>query len=131
MSPVTTTRFPPTTTPSREYVPGIAVAVVTTAVLVLGVLPAMGTAPHVDVVRFENPNPAEVGVEVTSGRRDGWVGIGPIEEEDVEAVEEVYDPGNTWIFRFTNPGQPPEEITISRDDLEAADWTIEIPDLSG
>ena len=41
---------------------------------------------------------------------------------------EVIDRGDLWIFRFSSQGRQAGELRISRADLQAARWTIQIPD---
>ena len=130
MSPVATTPFPSATKPARAYAPGVVIALMMAVLVAVALVPVMGTARHVGVVTFDNPNAAEITVDVSSGRGDGWVGIGPIEDGEAEAVRDVFDAGETWILRFTGPGGAEEDVTVSRDDLEDADWTIQIPELS-
>ena len=129
MTPVATSPFPPTTTSRRELLPGFAVGLVTALVVVVLFLPRLDTAPHVDEVTFENPNSAETDVDIGSG--GAWVGIGPIEAEDSETVEDVYDPGDRWRFRVTVPGQEPVVVEMSRAELEATDWAVQLPATGG
>jgi hypothetical protein len=128
MSPVATTQWPPTRPATRASAPVVVIAVLTAAVVGLGLLPHMDTAPHVDAVTFENPNAVEVNVDVTDEQLGGWVGVGPVEAEESETIEEVYDPGAVWVFRFLAPGLGGDQVEMTREDLEAADWQVTVPD---
>jgi hypothetical protein len=127
MSPVATAHWPSTRPASRDYVPGAIVVLLAVLAVAFGLLPHMGTAPHVDAVAFENPNAVEVNVDVAGPRLGGWVGVGPVEGQESETIEEVYDPGGVWVFRFVAPGHGAEQVEMTREDLEAADWQVTIP----
>jgi hypothetical protein len=40
---------------------------------------------------------------------------------------DVIDQGDMWTFRFRAQGRPAGELHLQRDELEAADWAVEIP----
>lgn len=41
-------------------------------------------------------------------------------------VEEAYEQGTTWIFRFSYSGYS-EELKLSRSELVRVDWHVEVP----
>jgi hypothetical protein len=94
-------------------------------VLLLGSL--LAREPHVvDRMRLVNPSEYDVRVEVR-GDSGGWSVVGFAERESTTAVEQVGHQGDGWTFRFTGQGRAAGELRMSRRQLEAADWRLEIP----
>lgn len=51
--------------------------------------------------------------------------VGPRSERE---FQQVIDQGESWIFTFDHFGVYAESLTISRDDLERAEWRVDVPE---
>ena len=80
----------------------------------------------VDRIVIDNPTAFTANVDVTGGERDGWLGLATVDAHSESTVEDVYDQGTTWIFRFSYSDYS-EELKLSRAELVRADWRVEVP----
>ena len=78
-------------------------------------------------VSIENTSEYNIGIEVR-GAGDGWTHLASAGKQSTTDRHEVVDRGDVWIFRFTSQGRQAGELRISRADLQAANWTIQLPD---
>ena len=77
-------------------------------------------------VSIENTSEYNIGIEV-HGASGGWTDLASAGGQSTTERHEVVDHGDVWIFRFTSQGRQAGELRISRADLRAAGWTIQIP----
>lgn len=82
---------------------------------------------YVERIVINNPTDFIANVDVTGGARDGWLGITTADAHSEKTVEQIYDQGSTWIFRFSYSGYE-EEIQLSRAELARSDWRVQVPD---
>jgi hypothetical protein len=127
MSPVAT-RPPPAPPQNKGSLATILIAVVTGALVLLVVLPAIRPPVFVDRVTVVNPQPWSVEVDVRGEERDGVVGIASVGREQTQTVEDVLDQGRLWIFEFSYGGADGGELVIGRAQLERAGWKVTVPD---
>jgi hypothetical protein len=80
-----------------------------------------------DELTIVNDTEYSANVDVTSKERDGWLGLTLVEPQSTTTVEDVFDQGEVWIFRFDYVGKYEEEVEISGRELARNDWTIEVP----
>jgi hypothetical protein len=81
----------------------------------------------VDKIVIDNPTDFTANVDVTSGTRDGWIGLTAVAGGSQATVEEVIDQGSVWIFRFSY-AHFDEELRVSRVELVGSDWRVEVPE---
>lgn len=110
--------------PSGSLLPGVAVLVAVYIVIFL-TLRMPQVVPRLTIV---NPHDWFANVEVTSGGANHWTALLGVDRQGTRQLEEVYDQGSTWRFRFSYANVDGGEMTISRHDLAAANWTIRVPD---
>jgi hypothetical protein len=106
----------------------IPVVVVVAAVALFGVSSLVSTSPHtVDHLTLVNDTGynIEVGVAGTTGA--GSLPLGTAPARATIELRNVTDHGPTWIFHFDAQGEDGGELRISRTDLVAANWRVEIP----
>ena len=72
-----------------------------------------------------NPTAYDVEVAVTDGGRDGWLGLGAVEDGATQQFQAVLDQGDVWIVRFAEGKGG--ELQLTRDELRRAGWRIEVP----
>ncbi|MDP9224559.1 MAG: hypothetical protein M3P18_12030 [Actinomycetota bacterium] len=65
-------------------------------------------------------------VDVTGQARDGWLALDTVKAGASTVVREVYDQGETWIFRFGYLGHH-QELEVSRTDLVRGHWRVTVP----
>lgn len=68
--------------------------------------------------------PANVGLRDETG---GSLGLATVPAESTREIREVIDQGTTWTFRFSYGGHEPLEVTLTKRELIAADWRVEVP----
>ena len=49
------------------------------------------------------------------------------ERRPTAVAEEIYDIGDTWVFRFSAQGETSGEVAFNRKQLERNGWRLEIP----
>jgi hypothetical protein len=96
------------------------------AVLVL-MATVMGEPPQVDRLTVVNPTPYGVNVAVRAGPDDGRYLLGWIAGAGERTIRDVADQGPTWIFSFSYAGADGGESQVSRDELAANGWRVEVP----
>ena len=96
------------------------------ALLTALVCAACSGGSFVDRIVVDNPTAFTANVDVTGVERDGWLGLTSANAHSESTVEDVYDQGATWIFRFSYSGYS-EELKLSRAELSRAEWRVEVP----
>ncbi|MGH9027882.1 MAG: hypothetical protein ACRDWD_17495 [Acidimicrobiia bacterium] len=124
MQPVTAVR------PIRPKVSGPAIVggVVATLVFALvigGLAWALRSPTYASQLEITNDTDYSVNVDLAGDR--GEVGLGTVPFGDRLGLVDVLDQGDPWVFEFSYAGETVGEVSISRADLEAADWTIAVP----
>jgi len=125
MTPRTRTR--PRSTPLRNPERAIGLFLGAAVLVVLLLAPSLDAGAFVPRLAVENPTSFDLTIEVADGDRNGWSEVGVVRREAEEVVEEVADPGTTWILRFSYAGYEGGEVTVSRSELGAAGWRLVIP----
>ena len=105
----------------------IPIAVVVAVVAIAVFRPALEPGPFISHVTFVNSSEYAFDVDVTGGKSDGWMLLGTAADRASSNVDEVFDQGRTWTFRFTTQGQVAGEITVSKAELERAGWRVVVP----
>jgi hypothetical protein len=80
----------------------------------------------VDRVTIHNPTEYDLDVDARSGN-EGWTPIGIAIARSDTAIKDVIDLGDSWTFRFAGQGRDGGEVRVTRDQLAANDWTLEVP----
>jgi hypothetical protein len=81
----------------------------------------------IDTVAVTNPTEYDIAIHVR-GSEGGWMPMSTAHRNTTTTVANVIDQGDTWTFRFEAQGHHAGELRIERDALEAAGWTIAVPD---
>jgi hypothetical protein len=106
-----------------------AVGLLVAAVALAALAPLLARPDHVDAVQVRNPHEWHATVAVSSPGV-GWVGLGRVTRESDRSFHEVLDQGDRWTFRFTY-GDVEATTDVTRSDLEAAGWSIDVPGALG
>jgi hypothetical protein len=85
-----------------------------------------GEPGRVDLA-IDNPTDHDISVAARGGDDDGWQPIATLEASSARSIEDVYDHGGRWVFRLSGRGRGVLDLTVSRADLEAAGWSLEVP----
>jgi hypothetical protein len=119
---------PPMKARPLEVVPAALVALLLAVLFVVATI----TLRLPDQVRLTVDNPLAWRVEVSAraADSDAWTGAGAVARENRLEFQEFPDQGSDWVLRFSYAGQV-EEIEITRDQLVAQDWTVEVPEALG
>lgn len=125
MTPRTRTQSHPTPLRNPQRAAGAFLGAAVVSVLLLA--PGLSAGPFVPQLTVDNPTPFDVTIELTDGDRSGWSDVGTVRRETGDVVEEIADPGATWVFRFSYAGMEGGELTIPRSDLRAGGWQLTIP----
>lgn len=107
-----------------QVVPAVLVGAFLAVVLVVASF-ALRT-PDMVTVTVDNPLQWRAEVSVRSADSTAWTGAGAVARESSLTFLELPDQGSDWVVRFAYAGTT-EEIAVSRDELGARDWTIEVP----
>ncbi len=134
MTPPAAVKRPPAGAPTRSerMAPApIAIGVTLVAAALLAVMVLIPSPRFVHRITFENGTPYHLDVGVTDAGHDGWMGIGTAERGQRTDLDEVFDIGDTWVFRYSAQGHKSRTFTLTRSELEARDWRITVPDTVG
>ena len=82
----------------------------------------------VDRISFENRSRYDLRLEVSNDGGTGWLPVGVASQRCTTDFHLVIDQGPTWRIRFHSQGSEGGQITVTRADLQRADWTFQIPD---
>lgn len=87
-----------------------------------------GDPSFVEKVTIANSYEYDVLAEV-SGDGVSWLNLGGVDRESEETTQHVIDMGEQWIFRFRYPYEDvePGEVSLTRSELQAAGWRVEVP----
>lgn len=86
---------------------------------------ALNGPSFVDVL-VVNPTVYRVHVEVTSGDRSGWLGLGHVGPERTDRVQDTIDQGDQWIFRFA-ASEKDFEVRVGKEQLARDGWHVKVP----
>ncbi|HVF15219.1 MAG TPA: hypothetical protein VM942_11505 [Acidimicrobiales bacterium] len=121
------TRMESRSTPLRNPQRAIGLFLGVAVLAVLLVAPSLDPGFFVPRLTVDNPTPFDLTVEVTGGDRDGWYDVGTVGRELEDVLEEVADPGSTWVIRFSYAGVEGGEVTVPGSELRAAGWRLTVP----
>ena len=85
------------------------------------------TAPGRETLRFDNRTHAAVRITASDDGRTGWLPLATVDARGRAKVSEVIDQGGVWRFRYEVGPNRIAEIRRTRDQLDAAKWTVVIP----
>lgn len=108
----------------RSLLPGLAV-LLAVYIAVFQALRMPQVVPHLTIV---NPHDWWANVEVAGPGGSSWMPLLGVSRQGERQLLEVYDQGSSWRFRFSYANVEGGELTLSRHDLAAANWTIRVPD---
>jgi hypothetical protein len=103
---------------------GIVVVIAVVAVFASRALRGPSFVPSVTVV---NPSPYVVDVDVTASNSTEWTQLASITPKTTSDATQVVDQGDFWKFRAASAGVAGGEFTLTRSQLEQANWKITIP----
>jgi hypothetical protein len=81
--------------------------------------------PRLSIV---NPYEWRAHVELAGAGNAGWMPLLGVDRQATRELQQVYDHGSTWRFRFTYGNVDGGEIRMTRAELVAANWTVRVPD---
>jgi hypothetical protein len=81
----------------------------------------------VDRITIVNPTDYEIDVHVSGREQDLWLPVTIVEAHTEDVAEQVIDQGDRWTFRFLYAGDPLEEVSLTRPELERSGWRVVIP----
>lgn len=102
----------------------VAIVVVAAAVGLFLVIEA--SEPDLTRLTVENPTDAKLQVAVKSSPDDALLPVTTLEPQTSRTLGSVIDQGERWIF-VAGWGDVRGEFTVTRDELEASDWTVRLP----
>ena len=89
---------------------------------------AMAPPDYVDDVTIVNKTQYGVDVDVRSSDTAGRLLLGRALPGTNTARSQVLDAGDVWIFSFLRAGVEAGEVQLTREQLDAADWHVTVPD---
>ena len=101
-------------------------AVLVALVVIVNV--AFDDPTFIDRISFENRSGYDIRIEVAGDDARDWMPLGVAMQHCTTAIELVIDQGPTWHIRFFAQGREGGQVTVTRADLQRADWTLQIPD---
>ncbi|MGZ4795185.1 MAG: hypothetical protein ACXVLO_02875 [Acidimicrobiia bacterium] len=129
MSPPTAVRRPPAGSASSKVrrSPALLMSVVALGAGLLLVAQLLHPHAFVPRITYENSTAYTVDVDVATSPRAGWMPAGIALDHSRSDAQEVYDLGDTWLFRFSAQGVTSDVVRMTRSELERANWHVTIP----
>ena len=128
MTPTLTRRRP---VPLRRAGGNLLVAAGVGAVALIGLVlaPAQQLPSFVSRITVTNPTPYHVEVDVRGAPDRGWLSLGGFAPDSTRSSYEVVDQGRQWVVRFSAGGREGGEMIVTRAQLEASKWRLQIPEI--
>jgi hypothetical protein len=104
-----------------------AILVVVGAVGLLGLGELLRRPEFVDHVVLDNRTRYDLDVAISDVDGDSLVDLATAFPHRRSRVDDVLDPGDTWVFVITRAGRHVARIERARDRLEASGWRVVIP----
>jgi hypothetical protein len=101
------------------------------AAVTLLVAGCSGAPATVDRITVVNPTDYDIQVLVTGREQGIWLPIAIVEARSEDLARDVIDQGDRWTFRFLYQGEPLEETSLTRGELEGGGWQVAIPEALG
>jgi hypothetical protein len=101
-------------------------AVFAISILVALACAACSGSSFIDKVVINNPTAYDTRIEISGQSRNDWTPLATIPANSQVVVQEVYDEGDTWVFRFGYLHFQ-KEIEVSRTQLAHDSWRITVP----
>ena len=115
-------------TDRRAIAAGQAVAAAIAPLIAVVMTAAITADPGtVDRITVANAHPYQLAIDVSAAGERATLAVGTVERERRAVFEEIVDQGERWVFRFSYGGASAGELTITRDELRRANWTIGTP----
>jgi hypothetical protein len=86
---------------------------------------------YVDRITLVNQTDYDVLVDVRGIDDSSWLALGIANRNSQTVVEEVFDQGETWVFRFSYAGEALGQDRVKRSDLLGNRWRYGIPERVG
>jgi hypothetical protein len=104
--------------------------IVLAVVAVFGLIVVSRVVPDpavVERVTIRNDTEFDLDVDAAASDHDGWTPVGIALAGSDRAFEQVIDHGDQWVFRFRGQGRDGGEVPVTRSELAANDWVLEVP----
>jgi hypothetical protein len=82
----------------------------------------------IDRFSVENRSGYDIRIDVAGDDGSGSMPLGVAAQRCTTVFDLVIDQGPTWRIRFHSQGVDGGEVTVTRADLQRANWTFQIPD---
>lgn len=125
MDDVLTLSRPPMQARRPETLPAALVAVLLAVLFGLALFTLR--TPDTVSLTVDNPLAWRAEVSVRAAGSSAWTGAGAVSREGQLDFLQLPDQGADWVLRFSYAGQS-QEIEITRDQLAAQNWTVEVPE---
>jgi hypothetical protein len=81
----------------------------------------------IDRLTIVNRTRYDLEVKLSDVKKESWLILGRTNHGSSTVDEMVTDVGPTWVFRFHYAGRDVGEVTVDRDELRRARWSLEVP----
>ena len=86
---------------------------------------------RIQSITFHNPSSYDLDIEVADASGGGWMPVWLAQRNGTTDAREIYDIGDTWVFRFNAQGRTSSTRRLPRQQLEADRWHVRIPTSAG
>jgi hypothetical protein len=87
---------------------------------------ACSSSSFIDKVAINNPTAYDTRVEISGRSRNDWTPLATIPAHSQVVVQEVFDEGDTWVFRFGYLHFE-KEMEVTRSQLAHDSWRVTVP----
>jgi hypothetical protein len=126
--PVVAVRDPEPGEVRSRAVRGFEVLAIAAAVAVFVAVTCLSERPRfVARLQVVNLTAFDLDVEATTADHDGWMSVAIARRASTTTAEEIYDIGDSWVFRFHAQGKTSSDVAVSRQELADSGWVFTVP----
>jgi hypothetical protein len=105
----------------------VAIVAAIIGVMVIGIVLLSGPA-RVGHLTVDNPTDYDVSIQLAPSANGPWLPFAVVGLRSTRDFQDVLDQGDSWVLRFHAQGQDAGDVTLTKADLQAADWHLTVPD---
>jgi hypothetical protein len=118
---------PPEAAPRSRRLALIALGVVASVAILVGLLALVQRPDFVSQVAIVNRSASPLQVDVAQGRSDAIMPLGVVDPRSTDTFQDVVDQGDVWYVHVTDPAAGTRTLHFTRQQLQRANWHVTIP----
>jgi hypothetical protein len=118
---------PPEAAPRSRRLALIAVGVIASVAILVGLLALVHRPDFVSRVSIVNRTGSSLQVDVAPGRTGAIMPLGVVDPRSTDTFQDVVDQGDVWYVHVSDPAAGTRTLHFTRQQLQHANWHLTIP----